>query len=162
MTTPTIFELCRPREDVLAGTITEADFAADLARVITGGGSPEYGDPALFFANTYPTRGLKNLLASVCRRLSGAGGEVAAIFRLDTSYGGGKTHGLIALAHAARGMEGVGNAAEFVDPALLPAGPVRVAAFDGENADPANGRDMWGRRARLHPVGRAGSCSCGN
>ena len=31
---------------------------------------------------------------------------------------------------------------EFVDPALLPATPVRVAAFDGENADPANGRAM--------------------
>ena len=27
--------------------------------------------------------------------MSGAGGEAAAIFRLDTSYGGGKTHGLI-------------------------------------------------------------------
>ena len=42
----------------------------------------------LFFANTYPARGLKNLLANVCRRLTGAGGEVASIFRLDTSYGG--------------------------------------------------------------------------
>ena len=36
-----------------------------------------------------------------------AGAEVAAIFRLDTSYGGRKTHGLIALAHAAKGMQGV-------------------------------------------------------
>ena len=57
-----------------------------------------------FFANTYPTRGLKNLLANVCRRLTGAEGEVASVFRLDTSYDGGKSHGLIALCHAARGM----------------------------------------------------------
>ncbi len=149
MTVPTIFETCKPRDDVLAGTITEADFAADLAQVITGAGSPEYRDPALFFAHTYPTRGLKNLLAHVCRRLSRAGGEVSAIFRLDTSYGGGKTHGLIALAHAARGMEGVDEAAEFVDPELLPGGPVRVAAFTGENADPANGRNM-GDGVRAH------------
>jgi len=78
----------------------------------------------------------------VCRRLTGAGGEVAAIFRLDTSYGGGKTHGLIALTHAARGMNGVSNISEFVDPSILPKGPVRIAAFDGENADPANGRTM--------------------
>lgn len=139
---PTIFETCRPRADVLEGTITEADFAADLAQVITGEGNAEYLDPARFFANTYPTRGLKNLLENVCQRLSGSGGEVASIFRLDTSYGGGKTHGLIALCHAARGMEGVTDIAEFVDPDILPQSHVRVAAFDGENADPANGRRM--------------------
>ena len=142
MTIPTLFETCRPRPDVLKGAVTEADFAADLAQVIAGGGPQEYLDPARFFANTYPTRGLGNLLRNVCRRLSGAGGEAAAIFRLDTSYGGGKTHGLIALAHAARGLQGVPNVAEFVDPSLLPDGRVRLAAFDGENADPANGRAM--------------------
>ena len=140
MTVPTIFDTCRPREDVLRGAVTEADFAADLAQVITGGGSPEYRDPDRFFANTYPTRGLKDLLANVCRRMSGVGGASAAIFRLDTSYGGGKTHGLIALAHAAR--SGASVPAEFVDQTLLPAAPVRIAAFDGKNADPANGRAM--------------------
>ena len=44
--------------------------------------------------------------------------------------------------HAGRGMTGVSNAAEFIDPALLPAEPVRIAAFDGENADPARGRAL--------------------
>ena len=149
MVVPTIFDTCRPRADVLRGAVAEADFAADLAQVVTGHGSREYVDPARFFANTWPTRGLKNLLANVCRRLSGAGGEAAAIFRLDTSYGGGKTHGLIALAHAARGLAGVGGVNEFIDPALLPRGPVRLAAFDGENADPANGRTM-GEGVRAH------------
>ena len=136
----TIFETCRPRADVLAGSIAEADFAADLAQVLTGKGSADYVDPARFFANTYPTRGLCNLLVNVCRRLTGAGGEAAAIFRLDTSYGGGKTHGLIALAHAAGGLTGVSNVEEFIDPSLVPKGSVRIAAFNGENADPANGR----------------------
>ncbi len=139
----TIFELCTPREDVLKGAITESDFAADLSQVIRGKEGPaEYRVPAKFFANTYPTRGLKNLLRNVCARLSGAGGEVASIFRLDTTYGGGKTHALIALLHAARGMVGVTNVAEFIDAKLIPKGNVRVAAFDGENADPANGRHM--------------------
>ena len=142
MTVPTIFDTCTPRSDVLRGEIAEADFAADLASVILGKGTAEYRDPVRFFADTYPTRGLKNLLSNVCRRLTGAGGEVAAIFRLDTSYGGGKTHGLIALTHAARGVRSVPNIAEFIDPSLLPGGTVRVAAFDGENADPANGRAM--------------------
>ena len=142
MAIPTIFDTCRPRADVLDGTVADADFAADLASVLTGRASAGYREPGLFFANTYPTRGLRNLLANVCRRLSGTGDAVGAIFRLDTSYGGGKTHGLIALAHAAHGMHGVPNVGEFVDPALLPAGSVRVAPFDGESADPANGRAL--------------------
>ena len=144
MTIPTIFETCRPRADVLAGRVSDADFAADLASVVAGRASAEYLDPVRFFANTWPTRGLRNLLANVCRRLSGSGGEAAAIFRLDTTYGGGKTHGLIALTHAARGMAGVPNMAEFVEPSSMPGCGVRVAAFDGENADPANGRAMGG------------------
>jgi hypothetical protein len=122
---------------------SDSDFAADLSHVIRGTGGPaEYSDLSRFFANTYPTRGLKSLLANVCTRLSGRPGAVAAIFRLDTSFGGGKTHGLIALVHAARGMIGVANPGEFLDPALIPTGEVRIAAFDGENADPANGRRM--------------------
>jgi hypothetical protein len=80
----------------------------------------------------------------VLARLSGTGGEAAAVFRLDTSFGGGKTHGLIALAHAAKGMAGVGNVAEFVDPKLVPApGAVRIGAFDGENAPTRRTGASW-------------------
>lgn len=142
MAHPRIFDLCTPREDVLNGSIAESDFAADLAQVLDGSAPEEYRDAKQFFRNTYPTRGIKDLLANVCRRISGVGGEAASIFRLDTQYGGGKTHALIALVHAARGMEDVENVGEFIDPALLPKGDVRVAAYDGENADPANGRSM--------------------
>ncbi len=138
---PFIFDVCTPRSDVLKG-VTDADFAADLAKVIRGIAAEEYLEANKFFANTYPTRGLRNLLANVCARLSGTGAEAASIFRLDTSYGGGKTHGLIALVHAANGMQGVSNPSEFIDPVLVPKSKVRVAAFDGENADPANGRSM--------------------
>ncbi|MBU1411919.1 DUF499 domain-containing protein, partial [Myxococcota bacterium] len=137
----TIYSLCSPRPDVIEGK-AGSDFAADLASVIRKTATPEYLDPARFFANTYPTRGLKELLANVCRRLSGSGQETAAIFRLDTSYGGGKTHGLIALAHVASGLKGVSGADQFVSADLRPKKPVRIAAFDGENADPANGRQM--------------------
>jgi hypothetical protein len=82
---------------------------------------------------------MNELLKAVCRRLSGQGGEVGSVFRLDTQYGGGKTHGLIALVHAVQGMAGVGIVAELVDPARLPRGRVRVAALDGENSDAADG-----------------------
>ena len=84
----------------------------------------------------------RDLLSNVCKRLNGCGGEVASIFRLDTSYGGGKSHGLIALCHVARSGRNLNEIDEFVDSALLPKEQVRVAAFDGENADPANGRKM--------------------
>jgi hypothetical protein len=138
----TLFELCQPREDVRRGAISESEFAADLAQVLRREAPPEYQDPATFFANTHPTAGLKRLLENVCRRLTGLGGEASAIFRLDTQYGGGKTHALIALTHVAAGMKDVANAGEFIQASLVPRGRVRVAAFDGENADPANGRDM--------------------
>ena len=89
---PTIFDLCVPRADVLAGTARDSDFAADLAQVIRNDGGPEeYRDASKFFANTHPTRGLQSLLRNVCGRLSGHGGSVSAIFRLDTSFGGGNT-----------------------------------------------------------------------
>lgn len=142
MSAPNVFAACRPRADVLSGQVSDADFAADLARVLDGSASDDYRIASRFFANTYPTRGLRNLLQSVCRRLSGAGGEAAAVLRLDTSFGGGKTHGLIALVHAANGMRDVDRPQEFIDPALLPRTRVRVGAFDGENADPANGRQI--------------------
>lgn len=145
----TLFDLCTPRADVLGGGIRESDFAADLALVLRGAAPKEYTDAGVFFANTHPTTGLRNLLANVSRRLSGVGGEASAIFRLDTQYGGGKTHSLIALTHAVKSGTSVANISEFVDPKLLPTGQVNVAAFDGENADPVNGRPM-GDGVRAH------------
>jgi predicted AAA+ superfamily ATPase len=139
-----IFDTCVPRPDVKAGTTKDEQFAADLAQVIKGTAPDEYKVPAVFFRNSYPTRGMRELLKAVYQRLSGQGGEVGSVLRLDTQYGGGKTHGLIALVHAVRGMEGVRNAAEFIDPALLPKGRVRVAALDGENSDPENGLTLGG------------------
>jgi hypothetical protein len=87
---------------------------------------------------------MKDLLKAVCSRLTGRGGEIGSIIRLHTQYGGGKTHGLIALVHAARGMKGVPNPGDFVSPEPIPTVPVRVAALDGENSDPTNGLTLEG------------------
>lgn len=59
---------------------------------------------------------MRELLRAALTRLKGEGGEIASITRLDTQYGGGKTHGLIALVHAVGGMAGVSNVEAFVDP----------------------------------------------
>jgi hypothetical protein len=140
-----IFELCQPREDVREGRVRDQEFAADVAAVVSPDPDPalrDYTEPARFFGHTYPTRNLRVLLEAVCRRLSGAGGEVSPLIRLDTQFGGGKTHNLIALVHAVNGMHNVENVGEFVDPTVLPNDDVRVAVLDGQTADPANGLEM--------------------
>lgn len=151
--TDNLFTICDPRPDVLQGALRESDFAADLAQVLKGDAPDEYRIPALFFANTYPTKGLKTVLKLVALRVLGRPEQVGAIFRLDTQFGGGKTHTLIALAHAMKGLEGVHNADEFLPSELHPTAPVRVAAFDGENADPANGRRLEGEIRAYTPWG---------
>lgn len=135
---PSIFDICTPRKDILDG-IVESELAADLAKVAEGEAASEYADPAKFFASTYPTKGIRGLLRSVLTRLSG--GSSSAIFWLNTSFGGGKTHALIALLHAVNSPSH-DMVSEFVDPALLPGGRVRVAVFDGQNADISSGHNL--------------------
>lgn len=63
---PTVFDICKPRPDVEAGTTKDEQFAADLAQVVTGTAPAEYAKPALFFRHSHPTRGLKALLKVAC------------------------------------------------------------------------------------------------
>lgn len=135
-----IFDACTPRQDILDGSISESDFAARLGAVLLRNGPVDYVDPTRFFVNTYPTAGLKELLTQVLGRLGGKSGN-SAVFRLDTSFGGGKTHGLIGLVHAARDGASIANLDEFA-PGISAPVDVHVAAFDGEASDPSNGRAM--------------------
>jgi predicted AAA+ superfamily ATPase len=82
---------------------------------------------------------MSDLIKAVCQRLSGHGGVIGSVVRLDTQYGGDRTDGLITRVHAVNGMLGIENVSEFVDSTLPPVGKVRVAALDGENSDPADG-----------------------
>jgi hypothetical protein len=97
---PTIFDCCRPREDVLAASLS--DYAADLRSVVAERRDDDYSDPERFFANTFPTEGLRRLLEAAGRRLSRAGNDEGSMLRLDSTFGGGKTHGVIALVNLAR------------------------------------------------------------
>ena len=90
-------EVMEPREDVACGRYRQAEFAADLGQVVRGEGSSEYTDAVEFFSRTYLTGGLKTLLVETLKRLTtGAGNPV---IQLKTSFGGGKTHSLLALYH---------------------------------------------------------------
>ena len=92
---PAIFDLCKPRREVLAGELPDAIFAADLWDVISGTAHKDYRDPWRFFNETHPTENLKLLVKEVAERLAGVSGGTP-VFRLETGFGGGKTHSLIA------------------------------------------------------------------
>lgn len=90
-------EIMMPHRDVQRGVFQQAEFAADLSQVARGEGSDEYRDPVEFFRRTYLTEGLRTLLKSALLRLSGTGGD--PVIELQTNFGGGKTHSMLALFH---------------------------------------------------------------
>lgn len=94
-------EIAVPHEDVLKGTFLQAEFAADLSRVHAGSASAEYQNPSLFFQRTFITEGMRLLLDSVVKRLAGKGGD--PVIQLQTAFGGGKTHTMLAVYHLACG-----------------------------------------------------------
>lgn len=105
---PTLFSACVPRGDVLNGTLQEDQFAASLATVAHASEEAPtvYYDASEFFEMTYPTEGLQTLLSNLTGRfLAGdgrnSGGYSSSILCLDTRFGGGKTHDLIASYHLA-------------------------------------------------------------
>jgi Protein of unknown function (DUF499) len=140
---PSIFETCKPRREVLQGELPDAIFAAELWDVFTR--SPDthadYRDPARFFAGTHPTENMKLLVKDVAERLAGVEGGTP-VFRLETGFGGGKTHSLIALVHVAREGDGIASLLGDYNVKRFPAlGETRIAAFVGDVSDPLSGID---------------------
>lgn len=92
-------DVAPPHSDVMSARFKEAEFAADLATVSSGQANETYQDPVQFFRVTYPTEGLKAVLGGAIERLSGIGGD--PVVGLQTAFGGGKTHTMLALYHLA-------------------------------------------------------------
>jgi predicted AAA+ superfamily ATPase len=92
-------EIARPHKDVLGGTFKQSEFAADITQVASGTATPEYQDAAMFFSRTFITEGMRLLLISVAQRLAGIGGD--PVIQLQTAFGGGKTHTMLAVYHLA-------------------------------------------------------------
>ena len=88
----------QPHPDVRDGEFTKAEFAADLTKVLRGEAAPEYGDAREFFRRTFLTEGLRDLIVNGISRLTGEGGD--PVVQLQTNFGGGKTHSMLALYHA--------------------------------------------------------------
>lgn len=95
-------EVITPHKDVASGRYQQAEFAADLWQVHLGEGSAEYRDPVEFFRRTYLTESLKQLLVGAVQRLTI--GEGDPVVQLQTNFGGGKTHSMLALYHLFSGV----------------------------------------------------------
>jgi len=93
-------QIAVPHEDILKGRLTMDIFAADLWQVANEKAPLDYQDADLFFNKTYLTKGLKNIIEVAKARLEGKSGD--SVVQLQTPFGGGKTHTLIALYHKAR------------------------------------------------------------
>ena len=135
---PSVFNTCVPRAAILSGELSFDLFAAKLRLVVEGTAPQVYKDPYLFFANTYPTDGLKTLIKEVFGRLVGAT-TGSPIIRLETSFGGGKTHDEIALWHICKQGRHIQGLERFVNFNWVPDRPIQVAAIDGRDLDPING-----------------------
>lgn len=137
----TIFNLTKPRDEVLQGELSEELFAARLKDVMDDTADPVYRDPDHFFTNTYPTAGLKTLLREVLGRLTGQMPGSNPVIRLETSFGGGKTHNLIALFHAISGRVDARHLQAYLDKEwpLPQVGQIDVTGVVGSDLDPTIG-----------------------
>lgn len=126
-------EVAVPHQDVLEGTFQQSEFAADITAVATGKASPEYQDAAAFFDRTFITEGMALLLTQVAQRLAGKGGE--PVVQLQTAFGGGKTHTMLAVYHLASRKGALSDLAgipALVDRAgLMDVPQAHVAVIDG-------------------------------
>jgi predicted AAA+ superfamily ATPase len=95
-------EVVTPHADVASGRYQQAEFAADLWQVHLGEGSDEYKKPAEFFRRTFLTESLKRLLVGGVQRIAGKGAD--PVVQLQTNFGGGKTHSMLALYHLFSGV----------------------------------------------------------
>ena len=150
-------EVIKPHSDVSRGRFTLSEFSADLAQVASGKAAPEYGDPREFFQRTYLTQGLQDLIVSCFERFNGSGGD--PVVQLQTNFGGGKTHSMLAIYHLADGfrLRDISGAEEIlqrlgdVDDSIECKRAVIVGtAFDGakpkDHAD-CSTHNLWGEIA---------------
>ena len=150
-------EVISPHQDVAGGRYQQAEFAADLWQVHLGEGTDEYRHPVEFFHRTYLTESLRRLLVGAVQRLSGKGGD--PVVQLQTNFGGGKTHSMLALYHLFSGtapgeMPGIDSVLQEAGVTKLPA--IRRVVLVGNKISPGNPvskadgtivRTLWGELA---------------
>jgi len=130
------------RDEITNQELSQKQFAADLYDVMLGANPGVYHDPKEFFALTYPTVKLRELARDVTHRL--AGQSEKAVRQLHMTFGGGKTHSLIALVHLVRdpaSLPGLPAVQQFKAHCALAAGlpQARIAAVVFDRLDAEQG-----------------------
>jgi hypothetical protein len=145
-------EIVRLHPDVEAGNTAVATYAIDLGALAAGDQNIPvcYRDAESFFRVTYPTSGLRRMLEDVLSRLAGKDGD--RVLQLRSPFGGGKSHTLAALYHAAKNRAALAQIPDLTD--LPDPGRVRVAVFDGEKFDALVGREISGPACAAGAAGR--------
>jgi predicted AAA+ superfamily ATPase len=150
-------EIVTPHKDVASGRYQQAEFAADLWQVHLKQGSDEYREPIEFFRRTFLTESLKRLLAGAVQRLQGKGGD--PVIQLQTNFGGGKTHSMLALYHLFSGKnpgELAGAEAVMAEAGIAELPKVKRVVLVGNKISPGNPvtkpdgtevRTLWGELA---------------
>ena len=130
--------------DVLKENADTDIFALDLGPLADGSGTvaPVYRDAESFFRASYITAGLRSLLDEVLKRLADKGG--APVLKLMTPFGGGKSHTMAALFHAAKNRKALDVLPEAKG-LQSPVG-VRVAVVDGQFFNALQGKESDGIR----------------
>lgn len=139
-------EVIEPHPDVASGRYTQAEFAADLAQVLSGRAEMEYQDPVEFFQRTYITEGMKSLIAATLERLTGKGGE--PVVQLKTAFGGGKTHTMLALYHLLGGSVSAGKLAGIGEILKV----ARINSLPKVNIAVLVGTALNATKSRKHPA----------
>ena len=130
--TGTVRQSCVPRIDVLGEDLEDAIYAASLDAVVRRKDAPPvYGDAGTFFRNTHPSQNLRAVARSIFKHLNDLTNPGIAV-RLNTGFGGGKTHALIALWHLAK-HSGDPNLGKDIIGAEHRPDRVAVAAIDGQS-----------------------------
>lgn len=137
------WQVTSPHKDIKEGKMSEAIFAADLGDVAYAKAPLEYKDASTFFQKTYLTQGLKNLLENVLSRLTGGKGD--PVIQLQTPFGGGKTHALLALYHIIKNRKDIEHLQAISE--FPKAKNPKVAVFVGTREETLKGRTLWGEIA---------------
>ena len=137
-------EVVKLREDLRSGELPLHLFAADLYEVLMQRGKrPVYEKPEEFFALTFPTYNLRQLVRDVVLRLSGKNDK--AVRQLELTYGGGKTHTLITLRHLVHDPEKLPRLPavdEFIEAVGQKAPKCRVAGLCFDKLDVEKGMEV--------------------
>lgn len=143
-----------PYEDILKNKISENSFAVGFHAVLNGTADDIYNDPKMFFDLTHVTKNLTGIYEDVLTRMAHGGSRPLLV--IDTTFGGGKTHTLVALYHLfsnpdiAKKNPDLKKILSSLDLSAIP--DISLVAIDCHNISsvksPGKARTIWGEIGR--------------